>query len=415
MGDLYQQSVTIGVSNNGTNNLVIDSTNHQLDVSLRTIITLSGTSDDKDFILNHLSSGNINLYQAFVLTLTAQDSTGKRVDILGEPNVTATYTINGSPASPANSSQPEVTGDNILLLHHDIKNYLSKTGSTAIAATVHIDFDEAWKYNQEFPSQDGSDPSIGVNVSTTSNLAYNTDSLLYTNMTAYPAAPNTNYYYVKESEEAGLVFNFKSGILDEFDEAGFSSFNYSQQGVNPKNFIDSTDTRIPMETVATYNASNVKQSEFATAKKVKYTLKLYKKTGEDGNAVYTEVTDVAKYIDLTPDNSVFIKVNSGVTTAYASGGKMTKSGNNELTYTADINQNVFSRQEDQMFDADIDFTVITGEGFKEYANYRFVLTVDLLDKNDNPININSSAHDWVVYTNAKINPNMLSVTESGGN
>ena len=78
-----------------------------------------------------------------------------------------------------------------------------------------------------------------------------------------------------------------------------------------------------------------------------------------------------------------------------------------------VNQSAFSRQEDQRIDAEIDFTVITGPGFTEFANYRFVLTVDLLNSSDNSINSVSSTHDWVVYTNAKINPNMLTVAEAG--
>lgn len=411
MGDLYQQTMTINVKNNGTNNLEINSTNHRLDVSLRTTITLSGTSEDKDFILQHLQSGNINLYHAFVLTLTAYDTTGTRVEILGEPNVTATYKINGADASPAEGSFVGVSGNYILLNEHDIKNSLNKIGATTITAEVQIDFDEAWQYNQEFPKQDGSLTNIGVNVSAKSNLSYHTDGLVYTNMTASPSEPNTNYYYVKEADGAELVYNFKSGIRDEYDDAGYSSFNYSQQGVNPKNFIDQTQTRIPMQTVATYDATSIKHLEFATAQKVKFTLKLYKKTGAAGSAVYSEVSDVANYIDLDPD-SVVIKDISGVVPAGAS-GEMRKSGSNELSYVVNVNQSAFSRQEDQRIDAEIDFTVITGPGFTEYANYRFVLTVDLLNSSDNSINSVSSAHDWVVYTNAKINPNMLTVAEAG--
>ena len=40
-----------------------------------------------------------------------------------------------------------------------------------------------------------------------------------------------------ETCNAALVFNMKSEILDEYDKAGTPSFNYSQQGINPKNFI----------------------------------------------------------------------------------------------------------------------------------------------------------------------------------
>ena len=149
-----------------------------------------------------------------------------------------------------------------------------------------------------------------------------------------------------------------------------------------------------------------------------YTLKLYKKTDDNGEVKYTEVNDISKYIDLTDADSVFIKVNSGVTSAYKNGAKMTKEGN-QLVYTADLDQSVFTSKDNQRITADIDFTVITGTGFKDYANYRFVLEVDLLKTVTNESNEselvsitnNSAAHDWIVYTNAKINPDMLTVSE----
>ena len=43
-----------------------------------------------------------------------------------------------------------------------------------------------------------------------------------------------------------------------------------------------------------------------------------------------------------------------------------------------------------------------------------MLEVDLLKTNDGkdvPITNNSIAHDWIVYTNAKINPDMLTMSE----
>ena len=199
---------------------------------------------------------------------------------------------------------------------------------------------------------------------------------------------------------------------------GSTSFNYSQQGINPKNFIDDTQTRLPIFATATYNATNIKRSDFTDAEKVMYTLKLYKKTDDNGEVKYTEVNDISKYIDLTDADSVFIKVNSGATSAYKNGAKMTKEGN-QLVYTADLDQSVFTSKDNQRITADIDFTVITGTGFKDYANYRFVLEVDLLKTVTNEsnetelvsINNNSAAHDWIVYTNAKINPAMLTVSE----
>lgn len=421
MGSLYTQSVTIFVENNGTTSNEITSANHRLDVKLQSMITLSGTDSDQDYIISHLTNPNIHLYQSFIINLTAKDSDGVRSEIRGTPNVSTNFILSGNREEDTynNISQNEITGSYIQLQYYDVKKYLSKNGIAMITAETQIDFDDDWKYQAEFPVQDGTEDQIGVNVSAVSNLSYNSDKMRFTNMTKSPTTPNNTYYYIKESDEASLVYNMKSEILDEYDKVGVASFNYSQQGINPKNFIDSTQNRLSIKTAATYSATKIKRSDFMNAEKIQYKLKLYKKTDEGNEVKYVEVSDIAKYIDLEASDSVFIKVDSGVTSNFTSGAKMTQN-DNELNYTADIDQSLFTRQEDQRITADIDFTVITGEGFTEFANYRFVLSVDLLkQKSDDTsryesITNTSYTHDWIVYTNAKINPNILTLSEYGG-
>ena len=196
-------------------------------------------------------------------------------------------------------------------------------------------------------------------------------------MTQQPTTPSKKYFYIKESDDAALVFNMKSEILDEYDKVGTPSFNYSQQGINPKNFIDDTQTKLPIQTAATYNATKVKRTDFSNAEKISYTLKLYKKSDTNEGVKYVEVSDIWNYIE---EDSVYITINSGVKTSYLTRQRTTKTktDNNELTFTADIDQSAFNKQEEQRIIADIDFTVITGDGFKDYANYRFVLKADLL-------------------------------------
>lgn len=423
MGNLYKQTVTINVQNNGTTSSEITSVDHRIDVTLTSLIQLTGTSSEKDYILGHLASNsNIHLYQSFIINLTAKDDTGERNEILGGPTATTDFTINGNNQptySEVDVQQKDISGSFIQLKQFDVKNYLSKNGTAMIKAETQIEFAESWQYNAEFPVQDGSQTEEGVNVSAKSNLSYSTDKLRFTNMTEEPKPPSTKYFYIKESDKAGLVFNAKSEILDEYDKVGSPSFNYSQQGINPKNFIDDTQTRLPIFATATYNATNIKRSDFTDAEKVRYTLKLYKKTDDNGEVKYTEVNDISKYIDLDDNKSVFIKVNSGVTSNFANGAKMEKV-DNQLVYTADLDQSAFTSKDNQRIAADIDFTVITGTGFKDYANYRFVLKVDLLktvinesDSSEELVSItnNSLAHDWIVYTNAKINPDMLTLSE----
>lgn len=418
MGNLYTQEVSINVTNVDknhnpklTNPNEIDGSYHSLKVELSTFITLNGDDDAKEFILSHLqSNSDIHLYQDYVLSLTANESSGEqRVEILGSPSVTTDFTFSGNGYSDTDTQNQDRCGGNYIMLGmHDIKKYLSKR-SASITATAYINFDEEWQYRAEFPVQAETDPNIGVNVSGKSNLSYNEQSLLYTSMTTTPENPSLRYFYIKDSDEASLVYNFKTGIRDEYDEAGYSSFNYSQQGENPKNFREEDRTFIPVKTVATYDATKLKSADFEKAKYIKYTLSLFKKTdGNNGEDVtYEQVSTVYDYFNNDTD-SVFINVNEGVTTL---GEKMTASGN-KLEYTAELDQSRFTKIDDQVIDANIDFDIKTGEGFGQYANYRVVLKVELLDKDNAPI-ANATAQDWVVYTNAKLNPSMLSVTEAG--
>ena len=419
MGNLYSQTVRIEVLNNNTSQAEINSSNHRLDVNLSSTIRLTGSDSDKDYMLNHLSNPNIHLYQAFIINLTAKDETGNRSEILGTPDVTTDFTLSGTGKETYTEDNVKidgtVKGSFIQLKNYDMKEYLSKNGTAMIKAETQIDFAEPWQYNAEFPVQDGLQEQIGVNVSAKSNLAYSEDKLRFTNMTQNPNPPSSKHFYIKDSDKADLIYNMKSEILDEYDKIGEPSFNYSQQGINPRNFIDNTLTRLPIKTTATYSAINIRRSDFVKAAKIQYTLKLYKKSDTLEGVKYVEVSDVANYIDLTTADSVFIKINSGVTNDYTAGGKMTKTNNNDnnlITYAADIDQTAFTSKEKQRITADIDFTVITGDDFQDYyANYRFVLDVDLLDDEGNPLTPDSNARDWVVYTNAKINPDMLTSAE----
>ena len=58
------------------------------------------------------------------------------------------------------------------------------------------------------------------------------------------------------------------------------------------------------------------------------------------------------------------------------------------------------------------YSVITGGVFeskgKTYSNYKVQLTAQLLDENGEPIE-NSGCSDYIIYTNAKINSQLISV------
>ena len=59
---------------------------------------------------------------------------------------------------------------------------------------------------------------------------------------------------------------------------------------------------------------------------------------------------------------------------------------------------------------DVDLDVKTGEAFESnhmYANYKVLLTVELLDVDGNPLT-GSTAYDYIIYTNTKIIKELIS-------
>ncbi|MCR4793992.1 MAG: hypothetical protein K5898_02235 [Ruminococcus sp.] len=61
-----------------------------------------------------------------------------------------------------------------------------------------------------------------------------------------------------------------------------------------------------------------------------------------------------------------------------------------------------------VYDIFVVFDAITGEGFTDYSNYKIDLKAELYETDNEEGNItNSVANDYLIYTNAKINPNII--------
>ncbi len=426
-GDLYTQQVLLEVKNNGKDEEQIDDTNHQLQLTMVTRISMNGTTDEKTQLLIHLNANsNISVLQSFIIDLTAYDYDNTRTKILSKPDLQAEFAFKKS--SDANAAMTtgystpvdddtwgtqvdnDIGGNYIKLNSHDIKEYLDTTMYTYVRAKATITFDDY----EEFPKRTGDDQRIGVNVSLSSNLSYSEASIVYSNMTKSPDTPDSKYFYIRDIEKAELTFNAIGDIPDMYDSDGLpeKSNNTSQLGINPKNFFNPSTTRIPIYNTSSYNASKVKHSEFANTKYIEYTLELYQKTDSGGTAHYEKVSDMSRYIDF--DKGVNIQSSSLDSDMYSYSGSFDTTDSGKLIFRASIDPEKFTAENQQKFEADIDFTVKTGADCTEHANYRMMLHVDLVDDNYASINSKTKVKDWVVYTNAKINPTMLLISEYPG-
>lgn len=167
-------------------------------------------------------------------------------------------------------------------------------------------------------------------------------------------------------------------------------------GLNPKN-SENALTSIPIETMATYNAFKV--GDLDDANFIRYKFKLFKKTGSATDAQYQQV-EFSDYF-----NSGFtlsdMNIISSISGPIISG--------KDIIYYGTIDKAALAESSDKVFSSTITFDVKTGDGFYNYSNYRVRLYVDLMTDKDDEESVlpQSSANDWIVYTNAKLDPSMI--------
>jgi len=274
-----------------------------------------------------------------------------------------------------------------------------KTGSKqfTIYAQISMTFTEE-ELSMEFPERDSGE-SYGVYVQAASNLAYDTETLAYTSMTErYPQ--DSHKYYIETVPSATLRYTSKADDLDAFDDIGAKSKNRSTLGVNGISTDDAERTNMPVNTEAYYNVQSISSASGAT--RVKLTIAFSKKT-DTGSPIsgiaYVPITDMRNYLDGT------ITFTSGTAQTSSINLSTAESAVDSITVWLDATQ---CKRDNGIYDIEISFNAKSGADFHEYANYRVDLTTELYDGDTDNDNItNTVATDYLIYTNAKINPEFL--------
>ena len=244
------------------------------------------------------------------------------------------------------------------------------------------------------PEKGTGEENVGVNVAARSNLAYDRERLAYTSMSK-PFAADSHYYNI-ESVSAAILNYYATDELDAYDTDGSQSRNMSRLGVNGRT---STEDRMPIHSEADYNVGVL--DNWNQGKKLRVRMILSKKTdtfdAQDTAKVvgadYVQVDAISNYLDsvgLSSGETAFVK-------------KDDLSSAKEYVYEADCASCQFT---DGYYHFNVAFTVKTGEGFKEYANYQVYLVAELLDESGQAVE-GSGARDYIVYTNAKVFPEVL--------
>lgn len=370
LGNLYDQEFTFSTSSDEK----ITETNNVINGTLSTKIKLK--EEDKAKVLTYFGDSSIQLFHSFIIdaTMTKEDKSTE-TGIKGNPAVSGTYKINGSAETNMTS---ELNGSVIEFGIVDIKDDLKNNpdGVTITCDDLQITYPDESDIIAQFPERKSEGTNIGTVYSAKSNLAYTTDNIQQSTISAEPTATDGKSYYRENILSAKLAYNIPSYDPNELTKLG----------------INGRDVNDEINAVGYYNVANLPQSALDKATQVKFTLSLEKKN-DDGNG-YTQVDNMGDYL----------------TNVKLYGKDSTELIGTSYVYTVKKDSLTY---ESGSYVVDTVFNVITGNEFENkgytYANYKVKLTAELLDASGNAI-ANSDCSDYIIYTNAKIFTEMISQT-----
>lgn len=374
LGNLYDQTFTFRT----TGNQVINDSNRALKAELTATISLK--SESAENVKSYLNYDSIKLYHGFVIEATRTDESGTEKGIKGNPSVSGTYKI-GSTEYAKNFSNT----DSVIMVSGgteeaplDIKAQLISGSVTITCDDMVITYPDGESIIAQFPERKDRDDTYGVTLSASSNLAYVSDNIEQSKMSESRSDSNGKSYYRENIEAATLSYNLPSNSPNEMIRLG----------------INGLDTNDKITAVGYYNVLNLPETAIDKAKKVSFTLSLYQKTD---SGIYDAVP-IAEYLE-----NIILYDKNGTAKAPVSSGD---------SYEYVFDKETELNYEAGSFEVISSYSVITGGAFeskgKTYSNYKVQLTAQLLDENGEPIE-NSGCSDYIIYTNAKINSQLISV------
>lgn len=330
---------------------------------------------------NGYKSDDFNMYQAFKFSMKNFDENdaGANAKIIAGTSVNVDYSIlNSSDTELSNAkiskteTLSEAKDSYMLMYPGSVYDYINSDtkGSITVKADISLTYGTAGIIDQ-FPERKDGDTKTGIGVNAASYVAYSQNNIENSSISQSGVMPAIRYYR-KAMTVAQLNYNVAESTVLESKDSPFS-----QLGINAK---DMTTGEMAITANAIYDLSALSRSTKDSGKKIQYTMKLYVK---DDNDEYKQTNDISKYLSsFTLENA---------TSSSDLNGK-------ECVFTTDY-------KGEEQNTAVTKITVKTGKTFEEqgltYANYRVELTAVLLDEKGEKVN-GTTASDYVVYTNAKI-------------
>lgn len=380
IGDFFTQTVTI---NTEPSYPEMSTVNHTIHATLTSKIKFNTPENAELF--KKFASGQ-KLFQSFELRMQEikdGETQPPRINLVPGTRITAKYFLGGVPKATTtytiSSSTPSFRLD--FPEGVDVQNWNAQE-ETEFKVELTLEYSDAAILAQ-FPYITGSSVNTGVSLGTGSYLAYTEEAL-----------PTTTIHTDKWGEQNFYRRDYKAASLNYYPVGtveGSAVESVNQLGVNGWN-----QQNAPISSAATYDASAL--DDAGNAKTLRCKLSLKRKT-DNG---YEPVEDWGKY--LAEGSAPTVTVNYNTSDASAKVDSTTLAGN---VYTTQFGLTDYEK--DVPIEIRVDMNVLTGSGFEAedkvltYANYKVEMLAELLDSNGNVI-IGSRAEDFIVYTNARINP-----------
>ncbi|MBR5166407.1 MAG: hypothetical protein IKW87_12765 [Ruminococcus sp.] len=449
LGNIY--SNTFSLSERETANTLLNTGSNTIGATFTAEIEIDEAS--KDIVVGWLGIDSINIYQSFLVyfdkTFLENSSISDSIGIKSEPTVNITSYIidtenvsglgidkNGDtdggvnitnkfnkldsthydPICAISVDNGTITGNYIELRNNEnLREYLNASNGEMIKikAVFTLSYDgededdTKNKIISQFSLRDQTEelPS-GVEIDEIGSVFMGSSNISPSNVaTAYSKTVDEGSgqikYYTELKSGGALIYNS--------DDSSNSNGTYAQLGINAWN---ESDTSFPMKTLLTYNTKNIDKAN--TADRMELTLKLYPKshygTGELPIAQYIKKDTLKVYNNTTsnrqslpnpsdPDDSL-------TSYSYNISSPMTSLKYENDIYTIPIDFSVYTGGNDKFEGA----TVIDPETskdvhYKYYSNYMVKAEIKLYAGN----NLLSTDSDYVIYTNAKIYSDWISL------
>ena len=385
-GDIYNTTLQITAATdeldmfNGVH--IAPNGDYVLNAHLEATVAISDSASSVvDYYLRSVPS--IEIYQSFLASLNMKHGQNSEKGIKALKSVSVSnYKVKGRVAE--DQSVPSANANFIEFRNNVNLRPLLTQGYVPITADITLSFSKEDVMGDDTtdpikPAQFYSGPlqDVGTTLVAYSNIASNMEKTAYSKVSIEVEDVDHMYYYNSGTERTDLLYS-------AYPDPVFGQ--YGQLGINA-NELD--ENPVPLNTIGVYDVSKF-QSKASMAQYIKVEVEML--TIDDGYNVNNKLI-LSDYL-----------TDFGFVTGTAATSSDTTTNNKKWEFVYPVSAFEYKSQTYQI---PIDYSIFTGstdefEGSNmKYSNYQVIVTVSLLDENQDLIS-GSSATDYIKYTNARI-------------